>query len=466
MKSNKNKTIDEYEGLSYSEIQNKKLVNVLKHKIFKGFEITKNSKTFYRKRPKCLRIIDFEENNLETYDVNYDIQYKRQFLKKLYKPKFDNPFIIQNYSDKKVPSNLNKLDNKNIKKKNIFLTDPKSRKRKFISAKEIDKNNKIINDIFPNKEEAKLYSNIPLLYVERSISKPKSSKEKIILSEGKEYGEYDGLTENQFIYKISHNTIPINSDIYSFQGSPRIRKGYIGRNIKSATQREFYKKIIDHENINSNLSKGNININNNNNPSNDIIKTFKNINKVLNNQKNYNTINNDKYSTINYQNNNSTINYLNNNSTINYLNNKSFKEITNKSSVGNYNNDNDLGIQVTISSLKMDKRSENDSKKNNLIDNKKSRNIKKGKNNIFQNSFIKREFPINISNFYSVCPSYDDKHILFNKNDYRKKELKYLNEFKTKTNERVVTNQLLIDENYFKKYYNNYLKNITTGTIE
>lgn len=49
MKSNKNKTIDEYEGLSYSEIQNKKLVNVLKHKIFKGFEITKNSKTFIEK---------------------------------------------------------------------------------------------------------------------------------------------------------------------------------------------------------------------------------------------------------------------------------------------------------------------------------------------------------------------------------------------------------------------------------
>ena len=114
----------------------------------------------------------------------------------------------------------------------------------------------------------------------------------------------------------------------------------------------------------------------------------------------------------------------------------------------------------------MDKRSENDSKKNNLIDNKKSRNIKKGKNNIFQNSFIKREFPTNISEFYSVCPSYDNGHILFNKKKKKKKELKYLNEFKTKTNERVVTNQLLIDENYFKKYYNNYLKNITTGTIE
>ena len=454
MKSSKNKIIDEYEGLSISEIQNKKLVNVLKHKMFKGFEITKNSKTFYRKRPKCLRIIDFEENNLEPYDVNYDIQYKRQFLKKLYQPKFETPFIIQNYSHKNVP-NIKKLDSKMNKKQNIFLTDPKSKTRKYISGKEIDKNNKIINEIFPNIEEAKMYSNIPLLYVERSISRPKTSKEKIILSEGKEYGEYDGLTENQFIYKISHNNIQIDPSLNSFQASPRIKKGYTGRDIKSANLKEFYKKLLNQDMNNSNLSRNHIN--NNNTQNNDIVKTFKNINKVLNNQKNYNTINNDKYSTINYQNNNSTINYLNN---------KSFKEITNKSSVGNYNNDNDLGIQVTISSLKMDKRSENDSKKNNLIDNKKSRNIKKGKNNIFQNSFIKREFPINISNFYSVCPSYDDKHILFNKNDYRKKELKYLNEFKTKTNGRVVTNQLLIDENYFKKYYNNYLKNITTGTIE
>ena len=132
MKSSKSKTIDEYEGLSSSEIQNKKLVNVLKHKMFKGFEIIKNSKTFYRKRPKCLRIIDFEEHNLEPYDVNYDIQYKREFLKKLYQPKFENPFIIQNYSDKKEP-NIKKLDTKDNKKHIIFLTDNKRTSRKYIS---------------------------------------------------------------------------------------------------------------------------------------------------------------------------------------------------------------------------------------------------------------------------------------------------------------------------------------------
>ena len=460
MKSSKNKIIDEYEGLSISEIQNKKLVNVLKHKMFKGFEITKNSKTFYRKRPKCLRIIDFEEHNLEPYDVNYDIQYKRQFLKKLYQPKFETPFIIQNYSHKNVP-NIKKLDSKMNKKQNIFLTDPKSKTRKYISGKEIDKNNKIINEIFPNIEEAKMYSNIPLLYVERSISRPKTSKEKIILSEGKEYGEYDGLTENQFIYKISHNNIQIDPSLNSFQASPRIKKGYTGRDIKSANLKEFYKKLLNQDVNNSNLSRNHIN--NNNTQSNDIVKTFHNISEAIkNNQKNNNIINNNNCSTINYQNNNSNINYFN-------INNKSFKDVTNKSSVANYNNDNDLGIQVTISSLKLDKKSESDSKKSNLIDNKKfkgSRNIKKGKNNIFQNSFIKREFPTNISEFYSVCPSYDNGHILFNKNDYRKKELKYLNEFNKKRNERFITNQLLIDENYYKQYYNNYLKKITTGTIE
>ena len=459
MKSSKSKTIDEYEGLSSSEIQNKKLVNVLKHKMFKGFEIIKNSKTFYRKRPKCLRIIDFEEHNLEPYDVNYDIQYKREFLKKLYQPKFENPFIIQNYSDKKVP-NIKKLDTKDNKKHIIFLTDNKRTSRKYISQKEIDKNRKIINEIFPNKEEAKIYSNIPLLYVERSISRPKTSKEKIILSEGKEYGEYDGLTENEFIYKISHNNIQKYPNLSSFHGSPRINKGYTGRDVKSANLREFYKNLINQEINNSNLSKNNIN--NNNNPSIDIVKTFKNVSKAIkSNKKHYNIINYDNVSTYNNQN-NTTYNYYNNI-------NKSFKDITNKSSVGNYNNENDLGIQVTISSVKMDKRSESDSKKNNLIDNKKfkgSRNIMKGKNNIFHNSFIKREFPTNISDFYSVCPSYDNGHILFNKNDYRKKELKYLNEFNKKRNERFITNQLLIDENYYKQYYNNYLKKITTGTIE
>ena len=146
MKSNKNKTIDEYEGLSYSEIQNKKLVNVLKHKIFKGFEITKNSKTFYRKRPKCVKIIDFEEQNLEPFDDNYNLQYKRSYLSKLNQQIINNPFIIHNFSPTKI-LNENIENQKLLNNEKMSQTLNQNNKNFFMTNTKVPKKKKIINII-------------------------------------------------------------------------------------------------------------------------------------------------------------------------------------------------------------------------------------------------------------------------------------------------------------------------------
>ena len=134
------------------------------------------------------------------------------------------------------------------------------------------------------------------------------------------------------------------------------------------------------------------------------------------------------------------------------------------------NNYNDLGVQVTISSIKMDKRSESESKKMISIESNKvkkekkySRNVYKNKDkkNLFQNSLIKKEFPTNSSGVYSVFPTSDNDRFLFYHNNK-----KYIDDFKKKTNKRIITDQVLIDEKYMKKYHNNYLKRITQGTIE
>ncbi len=140
MKSNIKENQIYNESLSNAQIKNKKLVNVLKHKIFRGYLDIKNSKTFYRKRPKCVKIIDFEEQNLEPFDDNYNLQYKRTFLSTLNQQNIMNPFIIHNFSPSKT-TNEN-IENEKIGKKekmsqtvnqynrNFFMTNTKVPKKK------------------------------------------------------------------------------------------------------------------------------------------------------------------------------------------------------------------------------------------------------------------------------------------------------------------------------------------------
>ena len=89
------------DNLTKDQINNKKLVSLLKHKIFRGYIDIKNSKTFFRKKPKFVKTIDFEENNLEPFDDNYNLQYKRTYLSKL-NSKINNPLQIKNESRFKI----------------------------------------------------------------------------------------------------------------------------------------------------------------------------------------------------------------------------------------------------------------------------------------------------------------------------------------------------------------------------
>ena len=277
MKSNIKENQIYNESLSNAQIKNKKLVNVLKHKIFRGYLDIKNSKTFYRKRPKCVKIIDFEEQNLEPFDDNYNLQYKRTFLSTLNQQNIMNPLIIHNFSPSKT-TNEN-IENEKIGKKekmsqtvnqynrNFFMTNTKvPKKKKDYQYNKIisDRNRVIFKEMFKDEDEAKIYSNIPFLYVERAIQIPENPNEKLIMSEGKEFDEYDGLTENQFIYKISHKNYQPNPDLNSFKTNKGVKRGFVSRELKSAVNRNknnfnLYSNSYKDLNINNAIIENDLN---------------------------------------------------------------------------------------------------------------------------------------------------------------------------------------------------------------
>ena len=76
---------------------NKKLVKLLKTKIFKGYTQIKNSKTFGIKTFKFIKIPLWELEPLEPFEENYNLQYQRIHKKNSLKL---SPFTIENYSTK------------------------------------------------------------------------------------------------------------------------------------------------------------------------------------------------------------------------------------------------------------------------------------------------------------------------------------------------------------------------------
>ena len=427
MKSNIKDSQIYNESLTNAQINNKKLVNVLKHKIFRGFLEIKNSKTFYRKRPKCVKIIDFEEQNLEPFDDNYNLQYKRSYLSKLNQQIINNPFIIHNFSPTKILNenieNQKLLNNEkmsqtlNQNNKNSFMTNTKvPKKKKDYQYNKIisDRNRVIFKEMFKDENEAKIYSNIPFLYVERAIQIPENPHEKLIMSEGKEYDEFDGLTENQFIYKISHKSFQPNPDLNSFKTNKGVKRGFVSRELKSAVNRNknYFNLYSNSYKQLDNISDKNI-IENNLVNNSLIIKGERCLSGILKNKTR-------NLSSLSQNNINKGESFNKNNNKNEFFN----KSMTNKSNINS--------------------------------------NIK---NNQLNNNSIKKH---NFNSFHSEL-SYAIPN-----NGKLKKNLKKLNKNNIRLNKyhtldkelRIITNQSIIDEKQYKKYKFNLLKGLMQGVIE
>ena len=223
---------------------NNKLVNILNHKMFKGFSEIKESKVFNIKRPKYIDNNFWENKILDPFDDCYNLEYKKKNLSSIYSKDLTNMLQINNYSRKsksyiKKPTKSKKINspqkNNNFQRKQNINIRKKCNNDKYFyfSSNSLliknDFNNyskeqktKLFKKIFPIENEKGLYNDIPIFAIEKIHKIKESKKKKFIYLPSRE----ERMNDLQFLYKVSHQ-IPWKKIDF--------RNKY---NIKSATQRQ------------------------------------------------------------------------------------------------------------------------------------------------------------------------------------------------------------------------------------
>ena len=206
---------------------NKKLVKLLKTKIFKGYTQIKNSKTFGLKTFKFIKIPLWDLEPLEPFEENYNLQYQRTYKKNALKL---SPFTIENYSTKpfKHPTSSPSTTNTYISTSNLS--------RNTTSPTPSLQQTNLLSRLYSHKEEHLLYNDIPLLALEKKRKGfDPTETEKRIISDN-EHDIYNGLTENQFLYKISHKVYPhVNKKEQVAKKTKGLERGFAFRkNVKTA----------------------------------------------------------------------------------------------------------------------------------------------------------------------------------------------------------------------------------------
>ena len=201
---------------------NKKLVNILNHKMFKGYRISKESKKVIIKKPKYIEDIYWESKTVDPFDDYYTIEYKKKNLSSLYGQDFSNMLKINNISRNphnengsiqklKVPTQKGESFRKrrviNLRKKSInkdryfyFCSNSQLIKRNTSENKE--KNEILYNTIFQDSNEKGLYNDIPIFAIEKiyRIGHSNRNKRQYKYIKNKE----ERVNDLQFLYKVSH----------------------------------------------------------------------------------------------------------------------------------------------------------------------------------------------------------------------------------------------------------------------
>ena len=231
-------------------IKNKKLVKILNHKMFKGYRDIKSSKLFYKKNvnfdKNTLGCLEWEKKVYDYFDDFYNLHYKLNVLSKLKTPSFNNimtikhfPFSTKNNMQnrptlpteskvKKTKSSINTNSTSNqylttinsLGKKSKIQTD--SNNNFYLTSMSVYHTDNFYHKYNPEKVYKEIfdvdniyYNDIPILSLEKinKYNNPRkkkkykyiSSDEEIINTNNIHDNIYNGLTERQFLYKISHN---------------------------------------------------------------------------------------------------------------------------------------------------------------------------------------------------------------------------------------------------------------------
>ena len=269
-------------------LKNKKLVKILNHKMFKGYRDIKASKWFFNQKPKFISQLAWENKIFDPFDELYNLNYKMNVLYPLKNPTFDNILFIQNYppKEKKVFSqqlkeayrpktsinsfsssnkNLSTIDSKNRNKMNLY----NNKKNFYLTSMSIYETDNFFPETNPKtvykqifENDKVIYNDIPILSLDKVKSlnkirlkknkKDKKSKNKnrkkfeyvntnkneIIQTNNIHDDVYNGLTEKQFLYKISHNKLNKNIEekinINAFRKNKGFVKGFVSKRLKSA----------------------------------------------------------------------------------------------------------------------------------------------------------------------------------------------------------------------------------------
>ena len=285
----KSKITQEDHQIHSDKLKNKKLVKILNHKMFKGYQNIKASKLFNKQNltleKNTLGCMEWEKKTYDYYEDLYNLNYKFYVLSKLKTPSFNDVVYIKHFPNKK--SNEHKISFSNndsrFKKTKNSLNTFSSSNQNLTTMNSLGKKSKIqtnsnnnfyltsmsiyhtdsfyhkynpekvIKEIF-DKDNV-YYNDIPILSLEK-INKYNNQKRKkkfkyihsddeIIPMNNNRNNIYAGLTERQFLYKISHNKsnkninekIKINSfiknkGIVKLDDIKRLKSAALGNKIK------------------------------------------------------------------------------------------------------------------------------------------------------------------------------------------------------------------------------------------
>ena len=209
------------------------LLSSLKQKMFKGFLHLNKSKSFTYPIPF---LSPWERTGPLPFEPDYEMSYKNKYLSKL-KSKNNLVLDIENCSkyNFKIQRSLGKTQN---------IQQPNKGKKEKI--KQFDKN--ILEQIFPNKFELNKITNIPLFYVTYT---PKKYQSSIYLNKSEK--KIQNLLNEDFIYKISHDTDKKYSTINNFHLNKSLKIGLTVFNNKNKS-----KNLNDIKNENFELNINNL----------------------------------------------------------------------------------------------------------------------------------------------------------------------------------------------------------------
>ena len=290
---------------------NKKLVNILNHKMFKGYRISKESKKVFVEKPKYIGENCWERKIFDPFDDYYLIEYKNKNLSSLNHQDFSNMIHINNLSRKSMDEygsirkvSVHTQKGGSFRKKRIINLEKKPiRKERYFyfyqdsqlmtKNSNENKNEILYNNIFQDNNEKKLYNDIPIFAIEKiqkiSLDNIKDIKRLKYLKRKEER-----QNDLQFLYKLSHSkpkkidfknrynnitnlksNIVKNPIIKTKLGNSRVNSSKIGNRVKNI---EIIHPITDLAFFNNSHGMNTIN------------KEYKNENSIIQNKKLFNEI--------------------------------------------------------------------------------------------------------------------------------------------------------------------------------